>query len=81
MAVGKNSLKFIAWCARSGCNDEHIREMYDWVLHCGGLSSSKIETWCRLLDLWVETKDRSIYWNWWHDYTSSESGKGEMSGE
>lgn len=45
MAVGNNSLKFIALMARRGHNDTAIRVMYDHALWSHRLSGSKEERW------------------------------------
>jgi hypothetical protein len=45
MAVGNNSIGFIAWLARLGWTNSDIRIMYDYAVSNGHLKSSREEKW------------------------------------
>lgn len=47
MAVGNHSLRFIAFMARRGWDDDEIRLMYNHALHEVYLSSPSIHTWMK----------------------------------
>ena len=58
MAVGKNSLEFIAFMARRGWGDESIRSLYDFAQPRYYLSSSSRKKWLEAEGKWYDELTR-----------------------
>lgn len=53
MAVGNNSLRFIAYMARKGYDDTAIRIMYDRALYSSHIISPREEKWDEVEEWYV----------------------------